>query len=1328
MSQQTAPFKFLDAYQEKDRDVFFGREQETEDLYDALSGVKHLLVYGPSGAGKTSLVECGLRNQFSDADWYAITIRRRKNINADVFTAINEALEEKIPVNAQDGLPQDVQIDFGEAAEQLFNERYQPIYLLFDQFEELLLLGEQEEKIDFFTRLDKLIRYRVPCRVILIMREEFIGHLSEFEPLCPSIFKHRFWLEKMGRSNVRQTIFQILEAPDYQDKFEVADPESLTDTILSKLPDQKKEIELTHVQVFLTELWDRANAHKEKGELPLLSQELIEEEDNLESVLDAFLKKQMRLLEKSYGKEIPLELLAAMISERHTKLQLTEQELLDDLTGKGIDLQNRLHELLEDLKDRRIIRPLKTGEETRYEISHDLLAYVVGQNLTEEMQLREKANDIYKVYGERQGYFSQEELDHLRPYQAYKPYPPELQERIKASENHIQVDHEQELRKAQEQAEKEQDLRGKAETNAQRARQRTRMASFVALLALAAAVLAGIFFQNSKREQQRAEKQTLRVLANDLSYKAEIILGKGDRNTAFRLAQFAFLYVDSNNYNATEVVHKALYYNDHPERQKNISTQKSWHKNLIGHWSYVLTVAFSPDSQYALTGSVDRTASLWDVNTGKELRTFWGHQGEIRSVMFSPDGKYILTGSTDKTAKLWEVETGKEVRSFNGHQAQIYSIAFSPSGKYVLTGSKDKTAKLWEIDTGSEIQSFEGHNDEIYSVTFSSDGEYVLTGSKDNLAKLWEVSTGNEIRSFDGHNAEINSVAFSPTGKYVLTGSKDTTAKLWEANTGNEIRSFNGHKDRVYGVAFSPDEQYALTGSVDKTAKLWEINTGDEIQSFEGHIAPVQSVAFSPNGQYVLTGSWDDTAIIWEITIHPEAPTLVGHNRLINDAVFSPSGNYILSGGRDHTAKLWEVKTREVIFDFNGHTDYILGVAFSPDEKYILTGSKDKTAKIWEVETGQKIYDLDGHNAEIYSVAISPDNQYALTGSGDKTAKLWELNTGKQIYSFEHIYDVFSVAFSPNGKYILTGDKDKNLKLWDISSRREIRTFEGHLGGIYNVCFSLDGKYILSASADNTAKLWEVATGRELHSFKGHNPSPYRGVIDVSFSHDGKYALTGSLDGTAKLWEVNTGRNIRTIEGHQGFVLAVDFSPDGKQALTAGSDTRIKIWQIDPKVMINKNTEKIAALDAKKIQTYSVASVLDSLPKVWNKFLKSDDWQQLHAFALFYMRQVDGVNNIDIINTNYQKAAECLRRTKELTESAVHLKQYADLYITWSAKLLSDKNQQAANDKVNEALVNYKELIQKTALYNDRIKAKLEKLEKQGLEERVVSYFIDKLN
>lgn len=500
MSLQHSPFKFLDAYQQEDHDIFFGREAETEALYEALSGVKQLLVYGPSGAGKTSLIECGLRNQFSDADWFALTVRRGSNAVASFYTSINEVLDNPIPLDEATYLPKEEEKSFGHAVEDVFSERYQPIYLLFDQFEELLLLGEEEEKRDFFTRLDKLIRYKVPCRVLLIMREEFIGHLSEYEPLCPSLFQHRFRLEKMGRSGVREIIERTLAAPQFEDAFTVEDAGTLATAVLDRLPDRQREIELTHVQVFLSELWDRARAANTEKQRPHLTRHLVQSDDNLEAVLDSFLKKQLHDLEPAYGPKAPLETLAAMISERYTKLQLSEEEIRKDLLDKEVELP-LLHPLLNDLEEGRLIRSLKAGGRPRYEISHDVLAKVVGQNLTEEMQLREKAREIYRVYGERAGLLGQEDLDYLRPFQQYLALPPALKKRMEDSEQALAQEKEAEL----------------AAT-----RRRLRVVGSLLVLAVIALVGAGYFWNDARLKEQRANELLQENIRKDSQNRAEI--------------------------------------------------------------------------------------------------------------------------------------------------------------------------------------------------------------------------------------------------------------------------------------------------------------------------------------------------------------------------------------------------------------------------------------------------------------------------------------------------------------------------------------------------------------------------------------------------------------------------------------------------------------------------------------------------------------------------------------------------------------------------------------------------------------------------------------
>lgn len=437
--KENRPFKFLDAYQKEDYQVFFGREKETERLYAALSGVKHLLVYGPSGAGKTSLIECGLRNQFSDADWFALSIRKGYNINASVFTRIEEALEGKIVIDSNSKLPEDKNNLFGQAVQQLFEERFQPLYLLFDQFEELFILGNEEEQKAFFKNLNKLISYKIPCRILLIMREEFIGCLSEFENLCPTIFKHRFRVEKMRKNKVGEMIEKSLEAPTYNCFYTLSDSKALAKKILNKLPDEKREIELTHVQVFLNELWERANEKTSDNEIPTLFPELVEDNDNLKGVLNSFLIKQVGELDMEYGKSYAMKILVAMISEKNTKQQVTEHAINKDLPDKAIQLKQKLPDLLRDLRKRRLIRTQRAGEQIQYEISHDLLALAVGKNLPEEIKRQKKAEETFKFYDAILfTHLTREDINRIKSLDEYESCPESLKDKIKDSELKLQ--------------------------------------------------------------------------------------------------------------------------------------------------------------------------------------------------------------------------------------------------------------------------------------------------------------------------------------------------------------------------------------------------------------------------------------------------------------------------------------------------------------------------------------------------------------------------------------------------------------------------------------------------------------------------------------------------------------------------------------------------------------------------------------------------------------------------------------------------------------------------------------------------------------------------
>ncbi len=196
-----SPFKFLDAYTLEDSAVFFGRDKEVETLYEYVNMNKIVLVYGQSGTGKTSLVQCGLASRFDITDWYPLYIRRQENI----LNSFEHSLRKAAKTSYRD--------DWVETIRRM-NARYlRPTYLIFDQFEELLILGDIEnEQKTFIDKLAEILRTDdLGCHIILVIREEYIGQLYHFERKIPTLFDRRLRVEPMSFNKVYEVIDQSCE-------------------------------------------------------------------------------------------------------------------------------------------------------------------------------------------------------------------------------------------------------------------------------------------------------------------------------------------------------------------------------------------------------------------------------------------------------------------------------------------------------------------------------------------------------------------------------------------------------------------------------------------------------------------------------------------------------------------------------------------------------------------------------------------------------------------------------------------------------------------------------------------------------------------------------------------------------------------------------------------------------------------------------------------------------------------------------------------------------------------------------------------------------------
>ena len=111
---------------------------------------------------------------------------------------------------------------------------------------------------------------------------------------------------------------------------------------------------------------------------------------------------------------------------------------------------------------------------------------------------------------------------------------------------------------------------------------------------------------------------------------------------------------------------------------------------FVDHTDVVVSASFSPDAKRVVTASMDKTARVWDADTGTPVGEPMTHGAAVSSARFSPDGKRVVTASWDKTARVWDAGTGKPVSEPMTHGEWVGSASFSPDDMRVVTASQDK--------------------------------------------------------------------------------------------------------------------------------------------------------------------------------------------------------------------------------------------------------------------------------------------------------------------------------------------------------------------------------------------------------------------------------------------------------------------------------------------------------------------------------------------------------------------------------------------------------------------------------------------------------------
>lgn len=366
----------------------------------------------------------------------------------------------------------------------------------------------------------------------------------------------------------------------------------------------------------------------------------------------------------------------------------------------------------------------------------------------------------------------------------------------------------------------------------------------------------------------------------------------------------------------------------------SVSQQKIKPVVFKGHGDEVLSVAISSNGRFVLSGSADHTMKLWDIVTGRVVRTFKGHQGSIRTVVFTPDDKYALSGSEDGILKLWELSTGREIRSFIGHRGIVNSIAVTPDGMYVISG---------------------GANDK-YFIQKEKDWERLIL--ENNNLLLWEISTGKLIDSFRVTTHTIKAVALTPDGRFLLSLDSFKHLILWDMESRNQINILAVNQypppHTPISIALSPDGKYAISGGDrwDNYIHFWDIVTGKKVGYFSRsagcEVVKTEDKSGEKADSYfsgleLLKGISLADSVYWS-----QSSGNRSYNYGVNSVAFTPDGKYFVSGSED--IQLWEIETGRCVKLFRGHESGITTVAVTPDGKYIVSGSIDNTMRLWKID------------------------------------------------------------------------------------------------------------------------------------------------------------------------------------------------------------------------------------------------------------------------------------------------------------------------------------------------------------------------------------------
>ena len=217
-------------------------------------------------------------------------------------------------------------------------------------------------------------------------------------------------------------------------------------------------------------------------------------------------------------------------------------------------------------------------------------------------------------------------------------------------------------------------------------------------------------------------------------------------------------------------------------------------KKLTGFVHNVVAITFSADGKLMATGggapTEDGEVKVFEVGSWKQITNIkGGHSDTVYGIAFSPDHTKIASCGADKFVKVFEVPSGKFIKSFEGHTHQVLDVGWHSDGKLLASAGADNTVKVWDYEKGEQVRTIKAHNKQVTRLVFVGKTPNFATCSGDAQVKFWNVQNGGNVRNFGGNTDFVYAVGVTPDGSLVAAGGEEGVVRLYNGANGQLVRT-----------------------------------------------------------------------------------------------------------------------------------------------------------------------------------------------------------------------------------------------------------------------------------------------------------------------------------------------------------------------------------------------------------------------------------------------------------------------------------------------------------------------------------------------------------